>query len=103
MDDLVADVLADHALFGNLDPIEPFDVFPAESRQQGHCQRNDPHQQDHRHYPFGRPLLDVVDARYGPVSAINIGRKRKRDLLQISIAIISNQIVSSRESDSSRK
>lgn len=65
---LISDILADEALLLNLNPMMPFAIFPAKGRPQRNDQGNAPHQNDHGRNSLGSPLLDVVDARYGPVS-----------------------------------
>ncbi len=67
-EDLVRNVLADHALLCDVDPV--VSLLPAEERSQGQRQSHGPHHEDHLADPLAVAVVDVIDVGYGPVPAV---------------------------------
>ena len=66
-EDGVSPVLADEAHDGRLARRVRL-VLPADERRQRYAHRHRPAECDHSQNPLRRPVLDVVDARHGPVA-----------------------------------
>ena len=73
-EDRVHQVLADQALDVRLLRRRDL-ILPAQQRRQGDTYRHRPAECDHSHDPPGRPVLDVVDARHGPVAVQRDGHQ----------------------------
>ena len=74
-ENLIGNVLADHATLFDVDPFQELCVFPAEERRQRQGQCHGPHQEDHRADPLSVPVVDVVHVRHCPVPEIQITKE----------------------------